>query len=653
MQNLLTKATSKFNCFHNFRISENHLCSDMGMIKITHNRIKDGNYAVIGEKIKLLLSVPRAVFVNNAIIDILSDSSKSLVSVHGELKDFDNYYDYFEFTISSSEVGVGLFFYFFKLESFITLYGSKCSGGRVAFSLSEPDYDNFFQLTVCQSKIRNSAKHPEIIYHIFVDRFSRGGNTVLRKNSRMIEDWNSELDEYPKFPGAYLKNNSFYGGNIYGIVEKLDYIASLGTSKIYLSPIFESPSNHKYDTSDYENVDSGFGGNTALSLLIKEAKKRNIEIILDGVFNHTGADSVYFNKFGTYNSIGAYQSMKSPYYSWYKFKKHPDQYESWWGIDILPRIHYDSSDAEEYFLGKGGIVEKWMSYGVKGFRLDVVDELSDEFVEHMRSLMLKFDDDAVLYGEVWEDASNKIAYGKRKRYYLGSELTGVMNYPLRTGIISYIRKKDSASLMYAMDTVLLNMPKFIRDRTMNLLGSHDTVRIITALGGEESRGKTNDELLSIRMNKEDYNNAKKRVMSAYTILSVLPGIPAIYYGDEVGMEGYSDPFNRRTYPWGKEDNELLAHYKRTGEIRKSNELLSDSEFKLLYLDSKILAFQRKKGRKRIILLYNNSDKDMKLSFSFGVTDMYTEAKSKNFVFKSEKAYIFLSNCKNEIEIGCY
>ena len=652
MQNLLTKPICKFDYFENLRITENDFSSQTGKIKITHNGAKDGNYAILGERINLVVSIPRALFINSITLEILTDTNINLLSVPGKLKDFDNYYDYFEFTVNSSAIGIGLFFYYFKLESFVTFYSGKNTNGKFGFFTSQPNYDSFFQLTVCKNKNNASLKKPEIIYHIFVDRFAKGGNVTQRENSRMIEDWSGELDEYPKYPGAYLKNNTFYGGNLYGITEKLDYLLSLGISIIYLSPVFESPSNHKYDTSDYENVDLGFGGNVALSLLIKEAEKKGIDVILDGVFNHTGADSIYFNKFGSYSSLGAYQSTKSPYYSWYKFKKHPGEYESWWGIDILPKIHYEGSDAEEYFLGEGGVVEKWMQYGIKGFRLDVADELSDEFIERMRALLEKFDREAILYGEVWEDASNKIAYGKRKRYYLGSELTGVMNYPLRTGIINYIRTKESHDLRYALDTVLLNMPKFIRDKTMNLLGSHDTERIITAIGGEAAVGKTNDELLQIRIPKEDYKNAKMRVMSAYTIISLLPGIPSVYYGDEAGMEGYSDPFNRRTYPWGKEDEELLAHYRKIGEIRKDNDLFADADFELLFLDNKILAFQRKKGRMHIILVYNNSDRQLNLSFSAPVTDMYTSFKSKTFVLESEKAYIFLSNNKNEMEIGC-
>ncbi len=641
--------------FNNLRITTDLLCKFKGKLSISHSHIFDGNYANHGETIAIYAEIPREISPNSLELFIVgNDEKKKIIRKKAALLSRDILYDYFEIKIDSKELGIGLFFYYFKAETvFGDLYAVRGREGKISFILNKGDNFNLFQLTVTE-KIKNEPqKQKGIIYHIFVDRFNRGNNEKIKEGSVFVDDWYAEIPEYPSYAGAYLKNNFFFGGNLYGIIEKLEYIKSLGTSVIYLSPIFESPSNHKYDTADYECVDYGFGGNEALDLLIEKANKLGIGIILDGVFNHTGADSKYFNKFSHYEMLGAYQSTSSPYFSWYKFYQYPDEYESWWGIDILPKIFYESSDAEDYFLGKGGIVEKWIKHGILGFRLDVADELSDAFIERMKNVIYSYNKNALLYGEVWEDASNKIAYGKRKKYYLGQELDGVMNYPLRKGLISYINEKRIDELEYALCTVIPNMPRRMRENAMNILGSHDTERILTALGGALAHGKSNDELLVERLSREEYGKAKRRLLSAYTVISALPGIPTVYYGDEAGMEGYSDPFNRRTFPWGNEDNEILAHYRKIGKIREENKTLQSGDFILLHLDENLLIFERKKGRERIVAVYNNSKQNKNISFSETVTEMCGQTKERSFNLEAEMAYLFKSRYECEIEFGCY
>jgi len=635
------------------RISENDLSKLKGRVKLYHNEKCDGNYAAQGESIKIQASFPRNILIcEPSIIVIDGYTNNKIFEKNNASREDGFYFENYEFIIDDLNE-LGLYFYYFKLKFYdFVLYGYMDENCELAFSFSAPQEPRMYQITV--TKQRNSqTKISGIIYHIFVDRFFKYGSVLPSRNAVMIKNWESEIPEYPKYPGAYMKNNTFFGGNLYGIIQKLGYLKSLGVSLIYLSPIFESPSNHKYDTGDYEKIDAMFGGDKALESLINEAKKLNIGVILDGVFNHTGADSKYFNKFSSYDSIGAFQSKESKYYDWYRFTSYPDKYDCWWGIDILPRIYYDSGDAEEYFIGENGILKKWMRCGILGFRLDVVDELSDSFVEKMRDLISKETKNALLYGEVWEDASNKTAYGKRKKYYLGTELSGAMNYPLRKGIISYIRRKNEAELKYSINIVMMNMPKNIRDMGMNLLGSHDTERILTALGGCDPHGKSNDELSNTKMQSDEYIIAKKRLMSAYTILCTLPGIPTVYYGDEAGVEGYSDPFNRRTFPWGKEDRELLFHYRKMGKIRNQNEVLFDGDFILLHLDKDIFAFERKKGAQRIVTVYNNGAKDAEIKFSSVVTDLYEEKTCTEYVLKSETAYIFKSGELKEVIIGCY
>ena len=322
-------------------------------------------------------------------------------------------------TLDMSVIGVGLYYYKYEITSSTNaFYGEGRGFGEL--TKMENATDGMIQLLIYSEK-SDSAKwmHGGIMYHIFVDRFRKSGKCKAKKNAVMNDDWYNGIPQYASVPGGYVENNMFFGGDLYGIIDKLDYIEELGVTCLYLSPIFDAYSNHKYDTGDYMSVDSMFGSEKALDTLIKEAKKRNIHIIFDGVFNHTGADSIYFNKFGNYSSVGAYQSKESPYYEWYNFRNYPDDYECWWDVKILPRVNSDSLSYQKYILGDGGVVEKWMKKGIDGFRLDVADELSDSFLRTLNKKLKSINPNGIVYGEVWEDASNKIAYDKRKKYFLG------------------------------------------------------------------------------------------------------------------------------------------------------------------------------------------------------------------------------------------
>lgn len=590
-----------------------------GVVEYVHDGTIGNRCAFLkNEAAYIRLLVPRSLGVTYAAVEIYNESHSRLV-VRGAMEwmgisdDFDVYLFCLDTTGDAA-----LYFYRFALSCICgDIFGYKC-GTAICFSHEE--YGEMLQLSVSNFKYESPVgRSSGVIYHIFVDRFCRGdsyeknideGKIKKKAGDILVDDWSCGVAEYPSYPGAELKNNTFYGGNLYGIIDKLDYIASLGVTLIYLSPVFEAASNHKYDTGDYMSVDPLFGGDEALKLLITEAGKRNIGIILDGVFNHTGADSKYFNKFGNYDSVGAYQSKESEYFPWYEFKSYPDKYTSWWGIDILPRINPCIRSCSEYFIGEGGVVDKYARMGIAGMRLDVADELPDEFISGIKSRLNAARHDSILYGEVWEDASNKIAYDKRKKYYLGDELDGVMNYPLRKGIVDFILGRGTDTLEYALTDIINNAPKRIGDMQMNLLGTHDTERILTVLGGESADGHTNDYLYSKRMTADERNMAKARLMMAYTILATLPGIPAVFYGDEAGIEGYSDPFNRLPYPWGHEDAELLTHYRKVGSIRSNGSVYSDGDLHLLELTHELLVFARSKDDQVYYTVINNSDKRM-------------------------------------------
>ncbi len=614
--------------------SENSILKTDGKVLFSHNGTYSSSCAYeINEAASIRLLLPRlfgAVSVSLHIFD--ENVYKEIAALNGYWNGMCDAFDQYDFDISVEKLDVGLYFLSFEINSSLgVIYGRK-SGDRLVFVKSPAENDHF-QLSISDFLYEKpQKKYGGIIYHIFVDRFNKGGDVKLKKNAVTDDDWRI-IPEYPAYPGAPLKNNHFYGGTLWGVADKLGYIRSLGVNTIYLSPIFDAASNHKYDTADYMTVDSMFGGEEALRYLITKASEYGIGIILDGVFNHTGSDSIYFNKNGNYDSLGAFQSKESPYYSWYDFQLYPDKYTSWWGIDILPRINPDKPECRAYFTGTDGVIAKYAEMGIDGFRLDVVDELSDEFVSSVKSRLSKSNKASILYGEVWEDASNKISYNKRKHYYLGKELDGVMNYPIRKGIIEYLTTSDVSSILYALTDVIDNAPKRIRDLQMNLLGTHDTERILTVLSGVRAEGRSNDYLARKKMNDLERGIAKRRLRAAYTILATIPGIPTIFYGDEAGLEGYGDPFNRMPYPWGREDNKLVEFYKQIGALRCENKVYNEGEYRLLHLSDRYLSYERTDGNNAYVTFVNNTKLPLEIEFSSKASTLIGSSESDNNRFK--------------------
>ena len=604
------------------------------------------------EKAEILLSIPRSLGTVEAFLEIFDESLKTKVSEpKGGWVDMSGEFDKYLFEIPTESIGTGLYFMRPRLSVYGgSLYGHKWAGD-VYFDL-DGSLTNMMQLTLSNFVYKEPKKiQGGVIYHIFVDRFRRGGSQIVPDGARIVRGEWKEIPEFPEYPGAKLYNNTFYGGTLWGIIEKLDYIKSLGTTAIYLSPIFSAASNHKYDTADYMTIDPIFGGEEAFKSLLSAAKEKEIEIILDGVFNHTGSDSIYFNRYGRYRELGAYQSKTSKFYDWFDFQEYPSKYTCWWGIDILPRINPDKDECSKYFVGDGGVIDKYSKMGIYGFRLDVADELSDSFIAKIKSRLSKNRADNILYGEVWEDASNKSSYGSRRHYYQGAELDGVMNYPVRTGIIEYLTGKGKESLAYALTDVTCNAPDVVLHNQMNLLGTHDTDRILTILGCEPSEGKSNATLAGLRMDNGRRYYAVKKLMSAYTVLATIPGIPTIFYGDEAGLEGYRDPFNRMPYPWGREEKILLEHYKALGQIRSKNSVYKKGEFKLIHLDESLLVFSRKSKGFDFVTVLNNSESDMTLSFDQKAKELLSGKSSDKFELQSNTALIFKVKPDSNIEIG--
>jgi len=448
------------------------------------------------------------------------------------------------------------------------------------------------------------------IYQVFPDRFHKSGDCDLSGKLTpytVHKDWYEEVDWRPT-PDGIVLNNDFYGGNFKGITEKMDYIASLGTTILYLNPISKSFSSHRYDTGDYKVPDPMLGTLEDFREMVDAAHKRGIKVILDGVYSHTGSNSPYFNREGQFDSVGAYNSKESPYSSWYTFYNWPNSYNAWWSFDTLPTVNkMDPAFVEYIITGPDSVIAFWLKQGVDGFRLDVADELPDEFIKLLRNRVKEINPDAYVLGEVWEDASNKTAYNKRRTYFTNGELDSVMNYPFRTAIINFVRGFDSGKgLKDTVMSIVENYPQEVVHCNMNLLGTHDTARILTALvddfdGSREEKAKR-------RLSRNSFDVAYDRLLMASFLQYTLPGSPSLYYGDEACMEGYRDPFNRRTYPWGREDPEFMAHFLRLGQLRQNFEALRLGDIQFFAAGDKHIGFTRSyKGRTFRVYVNRSAD----------------------------------------------
>ncbi len=447
------------------------------------------------------------------------------------------------------------------------------------------------------------------MYQVFPDRFCKVGETDLTGKLEpytVHTDWDEEVHWRPNAQGRVL-NNDFYGGNFRGILSKMDYIASLGVTVLYLNPISKSFSNHRYDTGDYKTPDPMLGTLEDFTAMCDAAHQRGIRVILDGVFSHTGSNSLYFDKDGTFGGNGAYNSQNSPYYSWYQFKRWPDDYNSWWGFDTLPTINkLDPAFVEYIITGEDSVIAHWLKAGCDGFRLDVADELPTEFLSILKTHLRKLRPDALLLGEVWEDASNKRAYGISRRYFVDGQLDSVMNYPFRTAILDFLRQKDDGkALANTVMAIQENYPPQVLLANMNLLGTHDSMRILTAL--VDDFDGTRAEKAARHLTLAQYQTARQRLLMASFLQYMLPGMPSLYYGDEAGMEGYKDPFNRRTYPWGQEDSILLEHFKALGQLRKEQEALRLGDLHFFEAGAGRIGFTRSFCGKTLRIYLNRSE----------------------------------------------
>lgn len=462
----------------------------------------------------------------------------------------------------------GLYFYYFNIrtqEGEFDLYkvedGTNMNAGDV------------WQLT-CFDKNYDTPEgfKGQVMYQIFPDRFNKAGDVTVKGK---LEPYyiHENMGDTPVFlpdENGEILNNDFYGGNLKGITEKLQYLKELGVGIIYLNPIFFAYSNHRYDTADYKRIDPLLGDEADFEKLCKKAHNMGMKIILDGVFSHTGNNSIYFDAKHIFGN-GACSNEQSPYRDWYMFEEYPDRYTSWWGIKTLPCVDELNPTYMDYIINsKDSVIEHWLSLGADGFRLDVADELPDDFIKALKVRLKEIKPDAILIGEVWEDASNKISYGIRRKYFSQSELDSVMNYPFRDAILNFVKGyTDGRALGGTIMTIAENYPKPVLDCLMNLLSTHDTPRVLTEISGA-GEGMTKSEKAEFDLSGDALLYASGLAKAAVFLQFVLPGNPCIYYGDEIGMQGFEDPLNRAFFRWSEVDSDMYDFYKEMAALKNGS-----------------------------------------------------------------------------------
>lgn len=509
-----------------------------------------------------------------------------------------------EFSVTvPGELPAGAYNYAFRVRTGESEIWLTCaSGGHVGF-MSDGRGEGF-RLTVYLRGFDTPAWfRRSVMYQIFPDRFGFSDDGTFERGIAyhralgQTPETHLSLDEPVKYtprPGEkdYIPDD-FYGGSFKGIENRLPYLKNLGISCVYLNPIAEARSNHRYDTSDYFRPDPILGTEEDFEHLCAEAEKLGIRMILDGVFSHTGADSVYFNRYGHYPAAGACQGEESEYYGWYSFKSFPDDYKCWWGFSELPEVdELDPGWQERIVSGNNSAVKTWLRRGASGWRLDVADELPDEVLSLIRASAKAEKPDAPIIGEVWEDAVTKVSYGKPRNYALGYSLDSVMNYPLRAAVLDFARFRLSAyELRDFLISQRMNYPAPLYYSLMNLLGSHDVERLRSALATDVTiRSLSREAQLELEFSPEALEKAVALEKLCAAIQFALPGVPSIYYGDEQGMTGVCDPFNRA--PFKDAGHELYDYYASLARLRGERPELSTGEISISAPNRDVLIITR-------------------------------------------------------------
>ena len=559
-------------------------------------------------------------------------------------------FDYYEI---KRQLGEEPFRYYFEIRSGSEVcYYNRCGVSERVVS----DYD----YVVCPGFRTPKWAKGAVMYQIFTDRFCNGDpdNDVEDREYYYIGDYSRKVTDWNRYP-ATMDVREFYGGDLKGVWDKLDYLQDLGVEVLYFNPIFVSPSNHKYDIQDYDYIDPHYGvivedggnilaegdhenanatkyqkrvtdkknleaSNEFFVQFVEEVHRRGMKVILDGVFNHCGSFNKWLDRELIYESadgyeVGAFVSPKSPYRNYFLFHRTGENewpgngsYDGWWGHDTLPKLNYeDSKELEEYVLG---IAKKWVSppYNVDGWRLDVAadlgrsNEYNHEFWKKFRKAVKEANPHALILAEHYGDPSD---------WLQGDEWDSVMNYdafmePVTWFLTGMEKHSDeyrddllgnADHFMNAMKHHMANMMTPSLQTAMNQLSNHDHSRFLTRTNHKVGRVGQ----LGSRAAEEGVSLAVMR--EAIIMQMTWPGAPTLYYGDEAGLCGFTDPDNRRTYPWGRENRDLINFYREMIQIHRKSLALRKGSIKMLKAEPDLLAYGRFWGNEQIVVIINNSD----------------------------------------------
>jgi len=483
-----------------------------------------------------------------------------------------------------------------------------------------------------------------VAYQIFPDRFCRGKEIKEPMPRRILhESWDEKPIIGPNEEG--LHNIDFFGGDFVGIKEKVPYLADLGIDLVYLNPIVTSQSNHRYDAGDYLVPDPYLGTEEELKDMIREFHKYKIKVVFDGVFNHTGNDSVYFNQYGSYDSCGAYHNPESPYSSFY-LKDKDGKYKYWWDFLNLPVCDKSDPEYRNFIFGEGGVIDKWCEWGIDGLRLDVVDELPNDFTMGLWEAMQRnLPNDFIIFGEIWENAMRK----ERNFIKSGKEIHAPMNYFLMESMFRYYMYGDIFRLDENQTQILEEYPTETILTLMNSTSTHDMSRPVEIYGCKKlfdyyaehawdidwqgmSEKERYEWLKNHQMTPEEYEHGKIKEKSHFTALAFWPGIFTIYYGDEVGMPGIGNLLNRGTYPWGKEDHDMLEFFKKLIKSRKSEEFLRKADIRIKQINYEQYIYERYDENESILVVASRVGRETQLN----IPQEYENAK---IVFSTEGSNI--------------
>lgn len=533
-------------------------------------------------------------------------------------------------------------------------YGGSSGEGR--YFDADPGY---FRIVVYDAAYTTPEWfRKSICYQIFPDRFCRSSwedfhdridyESRLGRHPKAHERWSEPAFYKPARGEKNYSPDDFFGGDLNGIISKLDYLASFGVTCIYLNPIFASSSNHRYNTADYMSIDPLLGSEDDFRRLCEEARKRGIRIMLDGVFSHTGSDSIYFNREGHYGKkTGAYRDPSSPYREWYLFRK-DGSYECWWNFETLPNVWEMTPSYIDFIAGSNGVIRKWANAGATSWRLDVADELPDEFIRILRKSIKGNDPDGVILGEVWEDPTTKTGPEGRRGYVNGDELDSVMNYGFTNAVADFLSgKTDAYTLSHALQTQREQYPAPFYAAALNLISSHDIPRAATVYAGAPDRSElTREQQAVYKPSKEKLAYGFKCMRLAAALQAAVPGVPCIYYGDEAGLTGMADPFNRETYPWGREDMHLLNDLRAIFHTRSESSAMQSGKCRMGAVNADVFCVIRYDEHETVIACVNRSSAVQTVSLS---EDSFPEGPDGGDRLSVSGTYTSVQN--EQIEIG--